>query len=91
METHTGIKTLECSECGYQCSDEQVFNEHMKVHTGEKSIASDISELVSDARSACKKQVSPTIHGNVHKCTECWFKCSIKQEMINHLISICMW
>ena len=54
----------------------------MKAHTGEKPSDSDISELVTEARSSNGIQL---LYEKTLKCSECKFVCVSNKELSNHL------
>ena len=90
METHSGEKPYDCSECEFQCADERTLNEHMKVHSGEKPYD------CSECEFQCADEITLNEHmkshigekpSEVQKCSECTYEYPTYEELQTHLIT----
>ena len=71
---------LSCSECDFECSNEDVLNNHISSHNTYKCKVCNFTFTTAENLSE---------HGRTHNpskfnCTDCEYKCSTKTELKNH-------
>ena len=85
METHSGEKPYDCSECEFQCADEITLNEHMKSHIGEKpSEVQKCSECTYEYPTYEELRTHLITH-NIFACDKCKFRSNTKNGLKGHL------